>query len=232
MLYELLAGRRPFLGDEPGLSGADTSERVRHAHLWLVAPDPRKFNPSLPENIAMFLLKALAKQPRDRWPDVKTMLETWSRIQHQGTGTTKSAVLTTPASQPFSAPPQPVAPNKPVRQPIPRRPATTQPSPIIPAVLMVIDGPSTGTTLPLSEPDVLVGRGEQCAIRIPDPHISRVHARFRFAQGVWFIQDQGSRNGVYINGQRVQAMRLNPGDKIQLGQTIMVFQLALGQTRR
>lgn len=224
MLFELLAGRRPFLGDEPGLSGQDPSERIRQAHLYIAPPDPRRFNPNLSEDIAVFLLRTLAKNPQDRWPDLKTMLETWVRLMQRRAQSNQPALLTTPSARPFGLTSE--SPKTPAPAGTPAHPL---PSPIpagnvSPATFYVAQGPKAGTTIPLSQPDLLVGRGEQCQIRIPDPHLSRIHCRLRFAQGWWFIQDQNSLNGVYINGHRVQAARLNPGDQIQIGQSILVFQ--------
>lgn len=71
MAYELLAGRRPFLGNETGTGNADIprSERLRKAHLTLRPPDPRQFNPHLPRKAATVLLKALAKKPENRYPE-------------------------------------------------------------------------------------------------------------------------------------------------------------------
>lgn len=227
MLYELLVGKRPFQGDEPGLTGSDTAERIRQAHLWLVPPDPRTLNPSLSEHIALFILKTLAKQPQDRWPDVKSMLDVWTRLIQQGPrSSTQSRQLTTPVNKPFSTPPEAVKPpsSSPHIQPLPQ-PAATGTT----AVLTILHGVHAGTTFPLKQHDLLIGRGEQCQIRIPDPHISRIHCRLRFAQGMWFIQDQNSRNGLFVNGRRVSATRLNPGDQIQIGQSVLEFQLTQTQ---
>ncbi len=69
MLYEMLAGRRPFRGDEAGTEkgGATGSERVRYAHMHLPAPDPREFNPELAGAVAEVILRALEKSPADRF---------------------------------------------------------------------------------------------------------------------------------------------------------------------
>lgn len=50
-----------------------------------------------------------------------------------------------------------------------------------------------------------------------DPSISRMHALIRFASGAWFIQDQDSRIGVLINGEKIRAARLTNGDMISIG---------------
>ncbi len=59
MMYEMVAGRLPFAGDSPG--------QIMLAHLQKPAPDPRTFAPDLPQSAALALLKALAKDPEDRF---------------------------------------------------------------------------------------------------------------------------------------------------------------------
>jgi hypothetical protein len=66
MVYEMLAGRLPFEGDSPG--------QIMLAHLQQPAPDPRTFAPELPASVALALLKALAKNPEDRFPHAKDFI--------------------------------------------------------------------------------------------------------------------------------------------------------------
>ena len=75
VLYELTTGRRPFTGDEYGLTSSGTTTRLREAHLKLPPPDPRTFNPALPAGVAQVIVRALAKEPADRWPDVLSLLQ-------------------------------------------------------------------------------------------------------------------------------------------------------------
>lgn len=92
------------------------------------------------------------------------------------------------------------------------------------ATLVIRSGPWAGRRIPVQGDNILIGRGSQgCQICIPDKYISRRHARLRFANGQWFIQDQQSRGGTFVNGQRVGAIRLNNNDVIRLGQTEMIF---------
>jgi hypothetical protein len=80
------------------------------------------------------------------------------------------------------------------------------------------------SVFPLKD-NLYVGRGSECQLRLPGSQVSRLHARFRLGNGSWFIQDQGSTAGTFVNGQRVQATRLNPGDQIKIGNILFVFRM-------
>jgi hypothetical protein len=77
----------------------------------------------------------------------------------------------------------------------------------------------------IQPPDFLIGRSGQCHLRVSDPRVSGTHVRLRFAQGVWFIQDQNSSNGTFVNGKRINAQRLGNGDQIQIGDTTYIFRM-------
>jgi|WetSurMetagenome_2_1015567.scaffolds.fasta_scaffold151627_2 hypothetical protein len=96
--------------------------------------------------------------------------------------------------------------------------------PVESARLEVVSGSLMHTVTPLRD-NFLIGRSSDCNLTIPDGQISRHHVCLRLAQGIWFIQDQGSTLGTFVNGQRVQATRLNPGDEITLGSTVLVFRM-------
>ncbi|MBN1815249.1 MAG: protein kinase [Anaerolineae bacterium] len=66
VLYELLVGRAPFT--------ADTPYAIIHDHIFTPLPMPRELNPDLPESLERMLLKALAKDPGDRFQSVKELI--------------------------------------------------------------------------------------------------------------------------------------------------------------
>lgn len=68
-LFEMLTGQRPFRGDEKGSesSGSTAGERVRYAHQYLAPPDPRTINPAISPAMAQVILRALAKDPSQRY---------------------------------------------------------------------------------------------------------------------------------------------------------------------
>jgi hypothetical protein len=77
----------------------------------------------------------------------------------------------------------------------------------------------------ISDSDFHIGRNTQNHLVISNSKVSRVHVRIRGAQGAWFIQDQNSSSGTYVNGKRIQAQRLNDGDQVRIGETTFAFRL-------
>ncbi len=79
-----------------------------------------------------------------------------------------------------------------------------------------------------------VGRDVSCDIVIPDPYVSRRHLRIFFDSGRWFIEDLGSTNGTFINGEDIRgrgAIELKPGMEIVLGLSVIIVE-ALGSESR
>lgn len=82
--------------------------------------------------------------------------------------------------------------------------------------LEVIHGDASGKMYGLEGP-LVIGRAPDCDVRLDTPDISRRHARVERRHGSIFVEDLRSRNGTYVNGQRVTLRRLRDGDKIQMG---------------
>jgi len=77
--------------------------------------------------------------------------------------------------------------------------------------------------------DVLVGRSTSCDVQVSDPKVSRRHFLVRYANGQFFMQDQQSSRGTKVNGERVMAQRLEDGDQIAFGDSLMVFRVDRAQ---
>lgn len=82
-------------------------------------------------------------------------------------------------------------------------------------VLRGVSGPAFGKTYPVPS-TLVIGRAEECSICIPSEEISRKHAQVKPAMDGLAVEDLGSANGTYINGQRVQHGVLKPGDELRL----------------
>jgi signal transduction histidine kinase len=68
-----------------------------------------------------------------------------------------------------------------------------------------------------------LGRGLQNDVRLPDPSVSKAHARIEHLGGSFFIEDVGSLHGVYVDAVRVQRTELGDGAQIQLGNITLRF---------
>lgn len=75
-----------------------------------------------------------------------------------------------------------------------------------PLVLLPLDGLAI-PPVRISGTDVTLGRGPECTARLDVPSISRRHARIRFVDGTWTIEDLGSRHGTWIDDVRVEPGR-------------------------
>ena len=86
--------------------------------------------------------------------------------------------------------------------------------PAPPALTVRYEG-STRTFAPGN--DVVIGRDLRADVRIAHPLISRAHLVLRFDQGRWMAIDNGSLNGMFVNGRRVPAVDLHDGQALNIG---------------
>jgi len=78
-------------------------------------------------------------------------------------------------------------------------------------------------TYPLSAQRVTLGRGLENTIVFEDRRVSRLHAVLVSTGGNWSVRDEGSTNGVFVNGRRVTQHALRNGDQLSLGGLEMLF---------
>ena len=88
--------------------------------------------------------------------------------------------------------------------------------------LLVTDG----RRLVVGAAGATLGRSRSCDVVLDDANVSRRHAEVRPRGGGWFVADLDSTNGVAVNGVRIeQAHALRPGDRIELGTSVLTFEL-------
>jgi pSer/pThr/pTyr-binding forkhead associated (FHA) protein len=76
----------------------------------------------------------------------------------------------------------------------------------------------------LDRPTLIVGRGVSCDIQVSSALVSRRHARLTLTNLGVGVEDLGSRNGVFVNSERVVGSgRLRPGDRITAGDEVFVY---------
>ena len=73
-----------------------------------------------------------------------------------------------------------------------------------------------GDPIPLLKPHLAIGRRSSCDIVLEFPNVSSQHCELKFENGYWLIRDLGSRNGVKVNGERVESKWLHPGDELAI----------------
>ena len=72
-----------------------------------------------------------------------------------------------------------------------------------------------------------IGRSREADIPLLDDKVSRVHCGIRLSDGDFYLKDLKARNGTFVNGQRVEdTVKLQPGDRIQVGSTVFVLEAA------
>ena len=86
-----------------------------------------------------------------------------------------------------------------------------------PAVLELEEGPGRRRQTPIAPLPFVIGRQAECALVLRDARISRNHARILKEDDGYVIEDLGSRNGVFVNGERVRRRRLASLDRIEFG---------------
>lgn len=106
------------------------------------------------------------------------------------------------------------------------RPGKAKPAPKpkrgTPTHVAVVQGPNSGITADLAAAPVLIGRGNDAAIKLDDDYVSTRHARIVSSNEQWFVEDLGSTNGTYLGNQRItQPVPIGLGTQVRIGKTIV-----------
>jgi len=84
--------------------------------------------------------------------------------------------------------------------------------------LVVASGVHEGKAIPITTPQFVIGRDEQCQLRPASPAISKRHCALMVRGGQVFVRDFGSTNGTFVNDQLVQGeVELQDGDRLKVG---------------
>jgi signal transduction histidine kinase len=98
--------------------------------------------------------------------------------------------------------------------------------------LFVIQGADQGKRFEFMTSPVALGRDSSNAVRLHDTEVSRRHAELRLEGQGYRIVDLNSANGTLVNGQPIEQRALSSGDRVQVGQTVMLFQSGNGGPQR
>jgi predicted component of type VI protein secretion system len=92
-------------------------------------------------------------------------------------------------------------------------------------VLVTFKPDGSRVKVPLTSPTVTLGRGDECAVRIPTAKVSRKHCELALADDGLRVRDLGSSNGTFVNGDRVTEVSLSAGDVLRVGRVCFTIQI-------
>ncbi|NCQ60271.1 MAG: DUF4388 domain-containing protein [Myxococcales bacterium] len=97
--------------------------------------------------------------------------------------------------------------------------------------LRFISGKYQGGEFPLPEDgEIVIGRSSELDMVLVEDMVSRRHAKITATGGQIFIQDLGSTNGSFVNGEKIKRARLSEGDRILIGTSIIKMVATEGPT--
>lgn len=91
-------------------------------------------------------------------------------------------------------------------------------------VLRIMRGRRAGTSFPLGEEPLSIGRHPNSGIFLNDMTVSRLHATVEKMGGAYIIRDENSYNGVWVNNATIEEKVLRPGDIIQIGSYSLLYE--------
>jgi MoxR-like ATPase len=91
------------------------------------------------------------------------------------------------------------------------------------AKLEILEGPDAGRKYEIEGGRLIIGRGDECDIRLNQGSISRQHAVLDYIDGSWYVEDLGSQNGVFVDGEKVERLKVDATTNIQFGTIMAAF---------
>ncbi|NQU07371.1 MAG: FHA domain-containing protein, partial [Candidatus Abyssubacteria bacterium] len=96
--------------------------------------------------------------------------------------------------------------------------------------LTAMEGPHKGAFCELAPTEMLIGRMKTCPICLYDEEVSRKHASIVPEGESLIIRDLGSRNGTFVNNDRIKTKSLTDGDTIRIGCSVLLFTSEVGES--
>jgi hypothetical protein len=92
-----------------------------------------------------------------------------------------------------------------------------------PALVVRSGGGRSGESFVPQDERTTIGRSPDCGVFLDDVTVSRRHAVLVQRGSRWYIEDQGSLNGTFVNRRRVESAELDDGDELQIGKYRLTF---------
>lgn len=96
------------------------------------------------------------------------------------------------------------------------------PAPHVRIAFTVLDGSQKEQVFQVTRPITVIGRVEG-EVRLTDPRVSGRHAQVELSGGEVWLRDLGSTNGTFVNGARIDLVRLNHLDEVTVGATRLLY---------
>ncbi|MEL7370309.1 MAG: FHA domain-containing protein [Myxococcota bacterium] len=84
-------------------------------------------------------------------------------------------------------------------------------------------GLQNGEIIQIDKDTMIIGRSRTCDVVIPSAKVSRQHASLSNLQGELYIEDLGSANGVWLNGEKITRAKVSPGDTFTISDETLRF---------
>jgi hypothetical protein len=119
-----------------------------------------------------------------------------------------------------------------MQDPSPKAPTTLAPrSDVRSFVLRFISGKYQGGEFPIAtDKQILVGRSSDLDMVLVEDMVSRKHAKIAMQSDQIWIEDLGSTNGTFVNGEKIKRARLKEGDRVLIGTSILKLIASDGQS--
>ncbi|MCB0210497.1 MAG: protein kinase [Anaerolineae bacterium] len=213
ILFEMITGRLPF--------NYTNLNQIMIAHITEPVPPPAELNPDCPPKLEQVILKAMEKEPNDRYADMAAMVEALKEVIGSST---------LPKGKSFSGydVPSYIA-DLSLYEPLPVQA-------VVPEVKLVIVEQNVTLSLPADTTGLIIGRthGSHRADIDLGPFgaatagVSRKHTRLSYDNDTWTLEDLGSLNGTFINEVKLKPQMpapLKSGDVIRCGHMPLIFRI-------
>lgn len=91
-------------------------------------------------------------------------------------------------------------------------------------VLIIHEGEKAGQRWTIHDDELVIGRGGECGLVLPERQVSREHIRIYRGPDSYYLEDLDSKNGTWVNGRQVKAttVPLRDGDEIQIALAVKI----------
>ncbi len=106
-------------------------------------------------------------------------------------------------------------------EPVRARPPTPAPAPVQRSWVVSLQN---GEMIRIDKDTMIIGRSRTCDVVIPSAKVSRQHASLSRVDGELYIEDLGSANGVWLNGEKVTRAKIRTGDSFTISDETLLFE--------